>query len=61
MTTSLILKFKKIYMPGTIDSHNIPYANTTKCFGTTLDPKHRWKEYVKMKRQEVKLKLSKMM
>ena len=38
----------------------IPYTNTAKCLGITLDVKLRWKEHIKMKRIELNLKLSKM-
>ena len=41
-----------------IEGVQIPYSNTAKYLGMTLDTKLRWKEHVKKKVHELKLKLS---
>jgi hypothetical protein len=47
---------RPIYINGT----QIPYANTAKYIGMTLDIKLRWKEHIKMKRDELNIKFRKM-
>ena len=41
-----------------IDNVEIPYSNTAKYLGMTLDCKLRWSEHVKKKKKELQLKLS---
>lgn len=41
----------------TLNNSNIPYANTAKYLGMNLDAKLRWKEHIKKKLEEIKLKL----
>lgn len=45
-----------IYMNGSV----VPYANTAKYLGFTLDAKLKWKEHVKKKVEELKINLRKM-
>lgn len=47
-------------IPVIINSLPIPYANTAKYLGMTLDAKLKWKEHVKKKKQELNLKFRKM-
>lgn len=48
---------KKIkYLPLYINNMKIPHANTAKYLGMTLDTKIKWKEHIKKKTQEMKLK-----
>jgi hypothetical protein len=47
---------RPIYISGT----QIPYANTAKYLGMTLDTKLRWKEDIKKKRDELNIKFRKM-
>jgi hypothetical protein len=47
---------RPIYINGT----QIPYANTAKYLGMTLDTKLRWKEHIKMKLDELNIKFRKM-
>lgn len=52
---------KKIgHKPVLINNREIPYANTTKYLGMTLDAKLRWKAHIKKKREKLELKLRKM-
>jgi len=46
--------------PVYINGMQIPYANTAKYLGMTLDAKLRWKEHIKKKRDELNLKFRKM-
>jgi hypothetical protein len=46
--------------PIFINSTKVPYANTAKYLGMTLDAKLRWKEHIKKKRDELKIKFRKM-
>jgi hypothetical protein len=46
--------------PIFIDGIQIPYANTAKYLGMTLDTKLRWKEHIKKKREELNMKFRKM-
>lgn len=48
------------YKPIFINDKQIPYANTAKYLGMTLDSKLRWKAHVKKKREELGLKYRKM-
>lgn len=43
-------------LPVFLNNSQIPYANTAKYLGMTLDTKIKWKEHVKKKSQEMKLK-----
>lgn len=47
-------------MPLYINGNSIPYENTAKYLGMTLDTRLRWKEHVKKKREELGLKYRKM-
>jgi hypothetical protein len=47
---------RPIYISGT----QIPYANTAKYLGMTLDTKLPWKEHIKMKRDELNIQVRKM-
>ena len=47
-------------LPIFINKQVVPYANTAKYLGMTLDTKLRWKEHVKKKKQELDLKFRKM-
>ena len=44
----------------TINNQKVPYANTAKYLGMTLDAKLRWKAHVKKERQELGLRYKKM-
>lgn len=48
------------YNPVYINGHVIPYENTAKYLGITLDAKLRWKAHVKKKREELELRYKKM-
>jgi hypothetical protein len=54
--TKKLITQRPIYTNGT----QIPHANTTKYLGMTLDTKLRWKEHIKMKRDELNIKFRKM-
>ena len=41
------------HIPVTINNQKIPYTNTAKYLGMTLDAKLRWKARVKKKREEM--------
>lgn len=43
-----------------INGKEVPYANTAKYLGMTLDAKLKWKEHVKKKKEELNIKLRKM-
>lgn len=51
---------KIVYKPVTINELNIPYSNSAKYLGLTLDAKLRWKPHVKKKINELKLRYKKM-
>jgi len=51
-------RFKHI--PVTINNQKVPYANTAKYLGMTLDAKLRWKAHVKKKREKLELRYKKM-
>jgi hypothetical protein len=52
---------KKIrQQPIFINSTKVPYANTAKYPGMTLDAKLRWKEHIQKKRDELNIKFKKM-
>jgi hypothetical protein len=52
---------KKIsQQPIFISGTQVPYANTAKYLGMTLDAKLRWKEQIKKKRDELNIKFRKM-
>lgn len=46
-------------IPVEINSQQIPYANTAKYLGMTLDAKLRWKEHVMKKKEELNIKFRK--
>jgi hypothetical protein len=46
--------------PIFINGAKVPYANTTKYLGMTLDAKLQWKEHIKKKRDELNIKFMKM-
>lgn len=48
------------HRPVFINNQVVPYENTAKYLGMTLDAKLRWKPHVKRKQQELKLKYRKM-
>lgn len=48
------------HIPVRINNNLIPYSNTAKYLGITLDAKLRWKVHVKKKREELGLKYRKM-
>jgi len=48
------------HIPITINNQKVPYANTAKYLGMTLDSKLRWKAHVKKKREELDLRYKKM-
>jgi hypothetical protein len=54
--TNQRVEHKPIY----IDHHAVPYENTAKYLGMTLDTKLRWKPHVKKKQEELYLKCRKM-
>jgi hypothetical protein len=43
-----------------ISGTKVPYANTAKYLGMTLDAKLRWKKHIKKKRDELNIKFRKM-
>lgn len=47
-------------IPIVINSKQVPYSNTAKYLGMTLDAKLRWKEHVKKKKEELNIKYRKM-
>jgi hypothetical protein len=52
---------KKItQQPIFINGTQVPYANTAKYLGMTLDAKLRWKEHIKKKRDQLNIKFRKM-
>jgi len=44
------------HIPVTITNQKVPYANTAKYLGMTLDAKLRWEAHVKEKREELGLR-----
>jgi len=48
------------HIPVNINNQRVPYANTAKYLGMTLDTKLRWKAHVKKKREELGLRYKKM-
>lgn len=51
---------KEQHFPVYINNQQIPYANTAKYLGMSLDAKLRWKAHVKKKRAELELRYKKM-
>lgn len=49
-----------LYKPVCINEQVVPYSNTAKYLGMTLDAKLRWKAHVKKKLKQVKIKFKKM-
>lgn len=54
--TNRKIKIQKIY----INEQEVPYSNTAKYLGMTLDAKLKWKEHVKKKKEELNIKFRKM-
>lgn len=52
--TNKELRYLPLYLNGKV----IPFANTAKYLGMTLDTKIKWKEHVKKKNKEIKIKFS---
>ena len=48
------------HIPVTINGKTIPYENSAKYLGMTLDTKLKWKEHVKKKREELGIKYRKL-
>lgn len=48
------------WIPIEINSNQVPYANTAKYLGMTLDAKLKWKEHIKKKKDELNIKFRKM-
>ena len=48
------------HIPVRIGDEQIPYANTAKYLGMTLDAKLRWKAHIKRKREELGIRYKKM-
>lgn len=51
---------KKAPLPITINQQVVPYSNSAKYLGMTLDAKLRWKEHIKIKRKQLNNMHSKM-
>jgi hypothetical protein len=51
---------KKIKQPIFVNGTQVPYANTVKCLGMTLDAQLWWKEHIKKKCDEYNRKFRKM-
>lgn len=51
---------KELPLPVTINQQRVPYSNTAKYLGMTLDAKLRWKEHIKIKRKQLNLINTKM-
>lgn len=51
---------KTTSIPLVLNDNIIPYSNTAKYLGMTLDAKLRWKEHVKKKKEELVIKYRKM-
>lgn len=52
---------KKVeHIPIIINQKIVPYANTAKYLGMTLDAKLRWKEHIKKKKKELEIKYRKL-
>jgi hypothetical protein len=47
------------HIPVTTNNQKVPYANTAKYLGMTLDAKLRWKAHVKKKKEELELRYKK--
>lgn len=56
---NFILK-KEVPVPITINHQVIPYHNSAKYLGMTLDAKLRWKEHIKIKKKQLNAMRSKM-
>ena len=48
------------HIPVTVNSQKVPYANTAKYLGMTLDAKLHWKAHVNKKREEMDLRYKRM-
>lgn len=60
-STHINFTYKKIeYCPVLINNQIIPYANTAKYLGMTLDAKLKWNEHVKKKKEELNIRYRKL-
>ena len=51
---------KEIPIPILINNQRVPYSNSAKYLGMTLDVKLRWKEHIKIKRKQLNIVKAKM-
>jgi hypothetical protein len=59
-TSHLLLTIRSFeHIPFTFNNQKVPYANTAKYLGMTLDAKFCWKAHVKKKREELDVRYKK--